>query len=84
VLHPNGASLGYLGRVAGRGRSDFCPFVHHISRDGDPQLHVHAAIANMVQRADGADMKWRALDGRQAYRMRLWIAAHVDRRWNRG
>jgi hypothetical protein len=25
----------------------------HISRDGDPQLHVHIAIANLVQRADG-------------------------------
>ena len=54
-------------------------FAHHISRDGDPQLHVHAAIANLVQRADGADGKWRALDARQAYQMRLWIAAHVDR-----
>ena len=28
-------------------------FTHHISRDGDPQLHVHIAIANLVQRADG-------------------------------
>jgi conjugative relaxase-like TrwC/TraI family protein len=54
-------------------------FAHHISRDGDPQLHVHAAIANLVQRADGADSKWRALDARQAFQMRLWIAAHVDR-----
>ena len=26
-----------------------------ISRDGDPQLHVHVAIWNRVQRADGAD-----------------------------
>jgi hypothetical protein len=54
-------------------------FAHHISRDGDPQLHVHAAIANLVQRADGADARWRTLDGRQAYQMRLWIAAHLDR-----
>ena len=30
-------------------------FLHHISRDGDPQLHVHVAIWNRVQRADGAD-----------------------------
>ena len=30
-------------------------FTHHISRDGDPQLHVHIAIANLVQRADGGD-----------------------------
>src|SRR6185437_724354 len=34
-------------------------FVHHISRDGDPQLHVHAAIANLALRADGADDRWR-------------------------
>jgi len=30
-------------------------FTHHISRDGDPQPHVHIAIANLVQRADGGD-----------------------------
>ena len=34
-------------------------FTHHISRDGDPQLHVHIAIANLVQRADGQDEKFR-------------------------
>jgi TrwC relaxase len=32
-------------------------FPHHLSRDGDPHLHVHAAIWNRVQRADGADDK---------------------------
>ena len=30
-------------------------FLHHISRDGDPQLHVHVAIWNRVQRGDKAD-----------------------------
>jgi hypothetical protein len=35
-------------------------FTHHISRDGDPQLHVHVAIANLVQRADEADGRWLA------------------------
>jgi conjugative relaxase-like TrwC/TraI family protein len=54
-------------------------FVHHISRDGDPQLHVHAAIANMVRRADGEDGQWRALDGRALYQQRLSIAAYTDR-----
>ncbi len=34
-------------------------FLHHLSRDGDPQLHVHTAIWNRTQRADGADGKWR-------------------------
>ena len=28
-------------------------WLHTISRDGDPQLHVHLAVLNAVQRADG-------------------------------
>ena len=28
-------------------------FLHHLSRDGDPQLHVHVAIWNRVQRQTG-------------------------------
>jgi hypothetical protein len=59
-------------------------FVHHISRDGDPQLHVHAAIANLVQRADGADARWRALDGRQAYQMRCGSRRTPTGRWRPG
>src|SRR2546430_6323559 len=38
-------------------------FPQHTNRDGDPQLHVHNAVANRVQRADKAesgDGKWRA------------------------
>jgi hypothetical protein len=54
-------------------------FIHHISRDGDPQLHVHIAIANLVQRADGEDEKFRGLDSRTLHRARLSIAAQVDR-----
>jgi hypothetical protein len=54
-------------------------FTHHISRDGDPQLHVHVAIANLVQRADEADGKWRSLDGKQLYAMKLSVAAAADR-----
>jgi hypothetical protein len=54
-------------------------FTHHISRDGDPQLHVHIAIANLVQRADGADGEWRALDGTQLFRLKLSAAAAVNR-----
>jgi TrwC relaxase/AAA domain len=54
-------------------------FTHHISRDGDPQLHVHVAIANLVQRADGADGAWRALDGAQLFQLKLSVAAAVDR-----
>ena len=54
-------------------------FTHHISRDGDPQLHVHIAIANLVQRADGGDEKFRSLDTRALHNQRLSIAAQVDR-----
>ena len=46
-------------------------FLHHLSRDGDPQLHVHVAIWNRVQRADGADDKWRTLDSRSLHNQRL-------------
>jgi conjugative relaxase-like TrwC/TraI family protein len=49
------------------------------SRDGMPQLHVHNAIANRGRRLDGADDKWRALDGQPLFRERLGFAALADR-----
>ena len=54
-------------------------FLHHLSRDGDPQLHVHVAIWNLVQRADGADDKWRTLDSRSLHNQRLAVAPVADR-----
>jgi hypothetical protein len=51
----------------------------HLSRDGDPQLHVHVAIWNRVQRADGADGKWRTLDSRTLHSQRLGVAPVADR-----
>ena len=54
-------------------------FLHHLSRDGDPQLHVHMAIWNRVQRADGADGKWRTLDSRTLHNQRLAVAPVADR-----
>ena len=54
-------------------------FLHHLSRDGDPQLHVHVAIWNRVQRADGADGRWRTLDSRTLYSQRLGGAPVADR-----
>jgi conjugative relaxase-like TrwC/TraI family protein len=54
-------------------------FLHHMSRDGDPQLHVHVAIWNRVQRADGADDKWRTLDSRTLHSQRLGLAPVADR-----
>ena len=40
-------------------------FVHRTSREGDPQLHTHVVIPNLVRRADGT---WVALDGSALYR----------------
>jgi hypothetical protein len=54
-------------------------FLHHISRDGDPHLHVHVAIWNRVQRADGVDEKWRTLDSRSLHHQRLAVAPVTDR-----
>ena len=54
-------------------------FLHHLSRDGDPQLHVHVAIWNRVQRADGADGTWRTLDSRTLHNQRLAVAPVADR-----
>ena len=54
-------------------------FLHHLSRDGDPQLHVHVAIWNRVQRADGADDKWRTLDSRSLHNQRLGVGPVADR-----
>ena len=54
-------------------------FLHHISRDGDPHLHVHIAIWNRVQRADKADQKWRTLDSRSLHHQRLAVAPVTDR-----
>jgi hypothetical protein len=54
-------------------------FPHYISRDGDPHLHVHVAVWNRVQRADGADEKWRTLDSRSLHHQRLAVAPVIDR-----
>jgi hypothetical protein len=54
-------------------------FLHHLSRDGDPQLHVHVAVWNRVQRADQADGKWRTLDSRTLHNQRLGVAGLADR-----
>jgi len=54
-------------------------FLHHLSRDGDPQLHVHVAIWNRIQRGDGADDTWRTLDSRSLHGQRLGVAPVADR-----
>jgi conjugative relaxase-like TrwC/TraI family protein len=54
-------------------------WLHTISRDGDPQLHVHLAVLNAVQRADRADDAWRAADGQHFYQLRHLYGVTVDR-----
>jgi hypothetical protein len=54
-------------------------FLHHISRDGDPQLHAHVPILNLVQRGDHADEKWRTLDSKTLHKLRLAVAPIADR-----
>jgi conjugative relaxase-like TrwC/TraI family protein len=44
-------------------------FRHRTSRAGDPQLHTHVVVPNLVEAADG---RWSAPDGRQLY---LWQKA---------
>jgi AAA domain/TrwC relaxase len=53
-------------------------FHQHTNREGDPQLHIHNAIANRAQRADGVDEKWRALHGDPLFKDRLGYAALGD------
>ncbi|HUP75541.1 MAG TPA: MobF family relaxase [Acidimicrobiales bacterium] len=40
-------------------------FRHRTSRNGDPQLHTHVLVPNMVEGIDG---RWGTLDGRHLYR----------------
>ena len=54
-------------------------FPQHTNRDGEPNLHVHLTILNRAQRADGADEKWRALDGSPLWAERLGLAALATR-----
>ena len=49
--------------IAGRGLIG-AAFRHRTSRAGDPQLHTHVLVANLVLGADG---RWGTLDGRRIY-----------------
>jgi hypothetical protein len=41
-------------------------FLQSTNRNHDPHLHIHTVVANLVQRADGEDDKYRTLYGRRA------------------
>src|SRR6185436_921066 len=70
-------AFAYLERVAASGRRGSggavsiqgngfvaAAFRHRTSRAGDPQLHTHVLIANLVKGVDG---RWSALDGRAIF-----------------
>lgn len=54
-------------------------FLQHLSAEGDPHLHVHIAVLNRVQRADGEDARWRALDGTRLYQQKQYLRVLADR-----
>lgn len=51
-------------------------FLQHDSRERDPQLHVHQAVGNFVECADG---KWRTLDSTALYLHRAAASAVGER-----
>lgn len=58
--------LGHDGHTAARGEGFVAAaFRHRMSRAGDPQLHTHVLVANLIHTADG---QWRSLDGQRLYR----------------
>ena len=76
---------GYFGApVAGRSSGEWIDahgwvvslWRHHTSRDGDPQLHVHAAVVNRVECADGV---WRSLDSKAIAAARPAAGAIAER-----
>lgn len=52
-------------------------FDHWDSRAGDPDLHTHVAISNKVQGADG---KWRSLDGRALFAAAVSLSERYNTR----
>jgi len=72
--------VGHHGGAAGRfiDAHDWivASFFQHDSRDHDPQLHIHNAILNRVQGADG---EWRTLDSRAIHKFRGASAAVGER-----
>jgi conjugative relaxase-like TrwC/TraI family protein len=51
-------------RAVATGNLAYALFAHDVSRNRDPQLHVHSVILNATQRSDGA---WRAVHAQKLY-----------------
>lgn len=78
--HAGYSRVGHHGGAAGRyvDAHDWivASFFQHDSRNHDPQLHIHNAILNRVQGADG---QWRTLDSRAMHKFRGAAAAVAER-----
>ncbi|MEC3974569.1 MobF family relaxase [Amycolatopsis sp. H20-H5] len=78
--HAGYSRVGHHGGAAGRfiDAHDLvaASFFQHDSRNHDPQLHIHNAILNRVQGADG---QWRTLDSRAIHKFRGAAAAVGER-----
>jgi hypothetical protein len=74
------ARVGHHGGAAGRWVDahnwTIASFFQHDSRNHDPQLHIHNAILNRVQSADGT---WRTVDSRAVHKYRGAASAVGER-----
>jgi conjugative relaxase-like TrwC/TraI family protein len=59
-------------RVEQTGKLVAATFLHDVNRNGDPQLHIHAVIANATLASDG---KWHALRNDELYRNQHLLGA---------
>lgn len=80
AVHAGYSRVGHHGGAAGRFIDAhafvIASFFQHDSRDHDPQLHIHNAILNRVEGADG---EWRTLDSRAMHRFRGAASAVAER-----
>ncbi|MCA1674293.1 MAG: relaxase domain-containing protein, partial [Actinobacteria bacterium] len=64
--HASGARRGKAGKTSIASKGFIAAaFRHRTSRAGDPLLHTHVLVANLIQGSDG---KWGALDAKHLYR----------------
>ncbi len=62
---------GRIVRTGGQ-KTVIATFRHDTSRNLDPALHTHAAIANMVRGGDG---KWRSMANERLYQSKMLLGA---------
>lgn len=64
--------VGGRSQVETTGNLVVAKFRHETSREQDPQLHTHAVVMNLTQRADG---QWRALKNDEIVKMNKYLGA---------